>query len=166
MYGQQQKAPRWKDCIVHTMERLEHMQYATSAIYIRKAFDQESKNVTLEMIDDLQEVFHEILTTSDWMDNQTKASALDKANQMLRQIAYPDFILDDEKLDAYYDSLDVHGTDSYTDMLEKVARWGIEYAFKKLMRPVDRSEYNFNSAIVNAYYSPTSNTISQTTDLF
>ncbi|ETN79145.1 peptidase family M13 [Necator americanus] len=54
------------------------------------------------MIDDLQEAFREMLTTNDWMDKQTKATALDKAKQMLRQIAYPDFILDDAKLDDYY----------------------------------------------------------------
>ncbi|CAJ0589888.1 unnamed protein product [Cylicocyclus nassatus] len=158
MYGKQQKAPRWKDCITHTME-LEEMQYATSAIYIKKDFDQESKNVTLEMIDDLQKAFREILSSSDWMDDQTKTTALDKENRMLPQIAYPDFILDDEKLDAYYDGLDVRDTDSYTEMLEKVTRWGIEYAFKGLMKPVNRSEYNFNSAIVNAYYSMESNSI-------
>ncbi|CAJ0606368.1 unnamed protein product [Cylicocyclus nassatus] len=156
MYGKQQKAPRWKDCTSHTMHR---MQYATGAIYVRKAFDQESKNVTLEMIDDLQEVFRGILSTNNWMDDQTRATALDKANQMLRQIAYPDFILDDEKLDEHYDGLDVRDTDSYSEMLEKVARWGIEYSFRRLTKPVDRTEYNFNSAVVNAYYSSTSNSI-------
>ncbi|CAJ0606430.1 unnamed protein product [Cylicocyclus nassatus] len=159
MYGQKQKAPKWKDCTSHIIERLERMQYATSAIYIRKIFDRESKNVTLEMIDDLQEVFREILSNNDWMDGRTKATALDKANQMLRQIAYPDFVLDDQELNEYYDGLDVRDTDSYSEMLEKVARWGIEYSFERLTKPVDRSEYNFNSAIVNAYYSPTSNSI-------
>ncbi|VDM85147.1 unnamed protein product [Strongylus vulgaris] len=69
MYGKQQKAPRWKDCTSQTMHRL---HYATGAIYVRKAFDQASKNVTLEMIDDLQEVFREILLTTDWMDERTR----------------------------------------------------------------------------------------------
>ncbi|VDM75623.1 unnamed protein product [Strongylus vulgaris] len=156
MYGKQQKATRWKDCTSQTMHRL---QYATGAIYVKKAFDQASKNVILEMIDDLQEAFREILLTNDWMDERTRSTALDKANQMLRQIAYPDFILNDEKLDEHYDGLDVRESDTYSEMLEKVARWGIEYSFKRLIRPVDRSEFNFNSAVINAYYSYTSNSI-------
>ncbi|KIH68186.1 hypothetical protein ANCDUO_01481 [Ancylostoma duodenale] len=117
MYGKKQKAPRWKDCTSNTMHR---MQYAVGAMYVRKAFDQvlpsaplaylhgfnlsiqASKNVTLEMIDDLQQEFREMVLNNDWMDAKTKATALDKAKQMLRQIAYPDFILDDDKLDDHY----------------------------------------------------------------
>ncbi|KHJ99552.1 peptidase family M13 [Oesophagostomum dentatum] len=156
MYGKQQKAPRWKDCTSQTMHRL---QYATGAMYVRKAFDPASKNVTLEMIDDLQDVFHEILLNTDWMDEKTRATALDKAKQILPQIAYPDFILDDTKLDNHYSGLDVHDNEAYSDMLDKVGRWSIEYAFKRLTKPVDRTEFNFNAAVVNAYYSSTSNAI-------
>ncbi|EPB78564.1 hypothetical protein ANCCEY_02304 [Ancylostoma ceylanicum] len=78
------------------------MQYAAGAMYVMKAFDQASKNVTQEMIGDLLEAFRQMVLTNDWMDAKTKASALDKAGQMLQHIAYPDFILDDQKLDDYY----------------------------------------------------------------
>ncbi|CAJ0606418.1 unnamed protein product [Cylicocyclus nassatus] len=161
MLGQQQKLPRWKYCTKHTMEQ---MEYATSAIYVKKAFDQASKNVTLELLENLLEIFRDILSTSDWMDDETRAAALDKANQMLPLIAYPDFILDDEKLDQYYDGLNVHDNDSYSEMLEKVGRWKLESYFKQLIRPVDRSEFRYgvtdlNSATVNAYYLFTANSI-------
>ncbi|EYB96971.1 hypothetical protein Y032_0145g2515 [Ancylostoma ceylanicum] len=100
LHGKKQREPRWKVCTKDIM--LGEMQYAVGAMYVRKAFDQASKNVTLEIIDNLLEVFYEVVLKNDWMDTKTKAMALDKAKQMLRHIAYPDFILDNKKLDAYY----------------------------------------------------------------
>ncbi|KAJ1355849.1 hypothetical protein KIN20_013410 [Parelaphostrongylus tenuis] len=120
-----------------------------------------SKNVTLEMINNLQDAFLGIMVENDWMDERTKVTAIDKARHMLRQIGYPDFILDDEKLDNYYDGLCVEESDSYSQMMAKVTRWGIDFQFKRLMKPVDRNEFDFNPAIVNAYYSSTSNSISE-----
>ncbi|VDM54266.1 unnamed protein product [Angiostrongylus costaricensis] len=120
---------------------------------------QASKNVTLEMVNDLQDAFHNMVVDSDWMDETTKARALDKAGKMLRQIGYPEFILDEEKLDDYYSGLLIEESDSYSQMVEKLTRWGIEFHFKRLMKPVDRTEYNFNPAVVNAFYSSTSNSI-------
>ncbi|EPB75524.1 peptidase family M13 [Ancylostoma ceylanicum] len=141
------------------------MKYAAGAMYVKEAFDQASKAVAQEMIADLREAFQNMILTNDWMDAKTKASALDKAKQMLQHIAYPDFILDNEKLDDYYSGASdifkfaVQASDSYSQMVEKLSRWDLEYEFKRLIKPVDRNEFNFNSALVNAYYEYTSNTI-------
>ncbi|KIH65967.1 hypothetical protein ANCDUO_03705 [Ancylostoma duodenale] len=144
------------------------MQYAAGAMYVRKAFDQASKRATQAMIDDLMEAFHEMLRANDWMDTKTKAvsafflfglSAIDKANKMLRHIGYPDFILHDEKLDDYYSGLHVRLSDSYSQMVEKLLRWDLEYEFKRLIKPVDRNEFELNPAEVDAFYERTSNSI-------
>ncbi|KAJ1345890.1 hypothetical protein KIN20_000519 [Parelaphostrongylus tenuis] len=158
MFGREEKPPRWKDCTTETMHR---MKYATGALYVKKAFNEASKNVTLEMINDLQDAFLSMMTENDWMDESTKVTAIDKARHILRQIGYPDFILDDEKLDDYYKGLRVKEWDSYSQMVDKVARWNNEFQFKRLMKPVDRNEFDFNPAIVNAYYSFMSNSISE-----
>ncbi|KIH67764.1 hypothetical protein ANCDUO_01907 [Ancylostoma duodenale] len=156
MYGRKQKASRWKDCTTKTTYM---MKYAAGAMYVRKAFDQASKRATQNMIGDLQEAFRGMLRANDWMDTKTKALALDKVNQMLRHIAYPDFILDNEKLDDYYSGFTVQESDFYSDMVEKLLRWKLEYKFKRLIKPVDRNEYEFNPAEVNAYYEPSFNSI-------
>ncbi|EYB87308.1 hypothetical protein Y032_0265g653 [Ancylostoma ceylanicum] len=156
MQGKKQKAPRWRHCTTKTMGR---MQYAAGAMYVMKAFDQASKNVTQEMIGDLLEAFRQMVLTNDWMDAKTKASALDKAGQMLQHIAYPDFILDDQKLDDYYSGFNVLDSDSYSQMVGKLSRWNLVHEFKRLIEPVDRNEFDFNAAVVNAYYQPTSNSI-------
>ncbi|KAE9411976.1 hypothetical protein Angca_007151 [Angiostrongylus cantonensis] len=53
----------------------------------------------------------------------------------------------------------IKGSDSYSEMMEKLSRWGIEFGFKLLLKPVDRNEFDFNPAVVNAFYSSTSNSI-------
>uniref|UniRef100_A0A7I4Y525 Neprilysin n=2 Tax=Haemonchus contortus TaxID=6289 RepID=A0A7I4Y525_HAECO len=156
MYGRKQKVPTWKVCTSSTMHRL---QYATGAIYVSKAYDKATKNIALDMVSDLNEVFNEMLVENDWMDNATKNAAFEKANAMLRQIAYPDFILDSKKLDDYYRGFSVGETDSYSQMIEKLSRWRIECEFKRLIKPVDRTEYDFNPADVDAYYSHDFNSI-------
>ncbi|KAJ1345896.1 hypothetical protein KIN20_000528 [Parelaphostrongylus tenuis] len=156
MYGRKEKAPRWKDCTTTTMLRL---QYASGAMYVKKAFNEETKNATLEMINDLQEAFHDTLIENKWIDNATKAKALNKARHMVRHIGYPDFILDDKKLDDYYSGLSIEESDSYSQMVEKLIRWSIEFSFKRLLKPVDRAEFSINPAIVNAMYSTKSNSI-------
>ncbi|CAJ0607822.1 unnamed protein product [Cylicocyclus nassatus] len=85
--------------------------------------------------------------------------ALYKAEKMLGLVAYPDFILDAKKLDEQYEGLNIDDNDSYAKLMEKVARFGIKYIFKRLMESVDRSEYDFNPAAVNGYYFTLANTI-------
>ncbi|XGW10613.1 hypothetical protein V3C99_012258 [Haemonchus contortus] len=156
MYGRKQKIPRWKVCTSSTMKRL---QYATGAIYVSKVYDKASKNVTLDMVDDLIEAFNEMLVENDWMDNSTKNAASEKAKRMLKHVAYPDFILDSKKLDSFYEGLSVDETDSYSQMIEKLWRWEIEFYYKRLTEPVDRNEYDFNPAEVHAYHAFQFNTI-------
>ncbi|VDO82969.1 unnamed protein product [Haemonchus placei] len=168
MYGKKQKAPTWEECTSSTMHR---MQYATGAIYVRKVFDKVPKNETLDMVNDLIEAFNEMLVENDWMDKSTKKTV----KGMLRNIAYPGFILDSKKLDNYYKGVSedilraspkfsVDETDSYSQMIEKLSRWYIEFDFKRLTKLVDRTEYVFNPAVVDAYYSRYSNSISRQYD--
>ncbi|KAK6032686.1 peptidase family M13, partial [Ostertagia ostertagi] len=155
MYGRKQKSPRWKRCTHDTVER---MQHAAGAIYVSKFFNKASKNVTLDMVDDLRAAFKEMLIEVNWMDETTRKTAFGKIQEMLSLIAYPPFILDSKELDNHYNNFSVKDSDSYSQMVEKTSRFDIEFDFKRLIEPVDRSEYDFNAVVVDAYYSPHSNT--------
>uniref|UniRef100_A0A158P7B7 Peptidase_M13 domain-containing protein n=1 Tax=Angiostrongylus cantonensis TaxID=6313 RepID=A0A158P7B7_ANGCA len=94
----------------------------------------------LEMVNYVQEAFQDMLVENDWLDSSTKASALDKARNIRRVIGYPDFILDDKKLDDFYSGLSVLETDSYGQMTEKLARWRNDLEFLSLIMRANRSE--------------------------
>ncbi|KAK6052271.1 hypothetical protein COOONC_10223 [Cooperia oncophora] len=77
---------------------------------------------------------------------------------MLVHVAYPDFILDSKKLDKYYDNFSVEKTDSYSQMVEKAARWKSESSLKRLSKPVHRAEFFSDLTDVNAQYNFHTNT--------
>lgn len=60
------------------------------------------------MVSDIRAEFEEILKKVDWMDDATRANAIDKARSMSTHIAYPDELLDDRKLEEFYEGVSPH----------------------------------------------------------
>ena len=54
------------------------------------------------MIRNLRQAFSDLLEENEWMDDETRAVARDKANAMNEKIGYPEMLLDRRKLDAEY----------------------------------------------------------------
>ena len=48
------------------------------------------------MVENVRESFLQNLDDIDWMDNDTKKRAVEKANLIKKMIAYPDYILNDK----------------------------------------------------------------------
>lgn len=46
--------------------------------------------------------FSEMLNSTDWLDQETRALALEKINAMVPRIGYPDFVLNKEELENRY----------------------------------------------------------------
>ncbi|CAD6192583.1 unnamed protein product [Caenorhabditis auriculariae] len=156
MYGRKQRQPKWKECVGAAGGRL---GYASGAMYVRKFFNKEARTSTLDMISDIQEAFKIMMHANDWMDGETKKYALLKAEEMIKQIGYPDFIMNDERLDNWYKGLDGVEGESYSSLNEKTTRWRSDFVYRRLLEPVDRDEFVTSAATVNAFYSPTKNAI-------
>lgn len=78
------------------------MPIAAGALYVRKYFNEEARQNAIEMVADIRTEFLDLLKKVDWMDDQTKKNALDKAKSMSTHIAYPDELLDNRKLEEFY----------------------------------------------------------------
>lgn len=59
------------------------------------------------MVADIRAEFEDILKKVDWMDDQTRKNALAKAKSMTAFIAYPDELLDNRKLEEFYDGVSI-----------------------------------------------------------
>lgn len=81
------------------------LSISTGALYIRKYFDEDSKKKALEMVQDIRVEFKKILEQVDWMDDVTRKAALEKAESMSTHIAYPDELLDNKKLEEFYENV-------------------------------------------------------------
>ncbi|XP_043288930.1 neprilysin-2-like [Venturia canescens] len=127
-------------------------QILTSAMYVRRYFSKEAKRNAIEMVEDLMRQAIDMLEKNDWMDNTTKARALEKARTMTSYVGYPDELLDDHELEKYYEKLDISG-DSYLDSILKIVHFDEDLSWSKLHQPVNRSEWtgHADSATVDAY---------------
>lgn len=155
--GKTEREARWKECVDIVSGSL---SISVGAIYVRKYFKEDAKKNALEMVADIKEEFTKILKKVDWMDDETRESALDKAASMTSHIAYPDELLDNKKLEEFYEKLELT-EGNYLESILNLTLFGTEYSFSKLRKPVNKSDWvsHGRPAIVNAFYSSIENSI-------
>ncbi|XP_034935732.1 neprilysin-2-like isoform X2 [Chelonus insularis] len=155
--GKTEREPRWKECVDIVSNSL---SISVGALYVRTYFNEDAKKNALEMVSDIRSQFNKILQTVDWMDEETRKSALDKAASMTTHIAYPDELLDDSKLEKFYEKLEFDDG-NYLDCILNLTLFGTEYSFSKLRKPVNKSDWitHGRPAVVNAFYSSIENSI-------
>ncbi|XP_018313637.1 LOW QUALITY PROTEIN: membrane metallo-endopeptidase-like 1 [Mycetomoellerius zeteki] len=132
----------------------------TDSMYVRKYFKEDAKKTALEMVDDIRQEFTKILKRVDWMDEKTRKNALEKAADMTSHIAYPNELLDDRKLEEFYQGLEL-SADDYMGSIFNLSIFGTNFSFGRLRQPVNKTEWisHGRPAVVNAFYSSIENSI-------
>ncbi|XP_045542231.1 neprilysin-2 isoform X1 [Papilio machaon] len=155
--GKTERESRWKECVDTTSMSL---SISVGALYIRKYFNEDSKKNALEMVKDIREQFRRTLEEVEWMDDTTRRAALAKADAMAAHIAYPDEMLNDEKLSEFYEGLEM-SEDKLMESVLNLTLFGTDYLFQKLRQPVNKTDWvtHGRPAIVNAFYSSIENSI-------
>lgn len=155
--GKQEQEPRWKECVDITSGSL---PISVGALYIRKHFRQDSKSAALDMVNGIKSEFEDILKTVEWMDETTRKAALSKVKAMATHIGYPDELMDNNKLEEYFENLKINES-TYLESVLDMNIFGTNRAFKKLRLPVNKTDWITHSrpAIVNAFYSSIENSI-------
>lgn len=113
----------------------------------------------LEMTRRLQEAFRIILKENKWLGEHTKDYARMKIDRMNLKIGYPDFLLDNEKLNERYDDVDIH-PDYFFENTLSILRHLTRLEQTKLGTTVNKTAWGTAPAVVNAYYSRNKNQIS------
>ncbi|KAI4465576.1 zinc metalloprotease family m13 neprilysin-related [Holotrichia oblita] len=157
MTGETELVPRWKDCIIQCTSSL---SIAADALYVRKYFNERAKKSAQELVYNIKSEFKKTLKHVDWMDEETREHALKKADMMVEYIGYPYELLDDVKLEEYYQGLTVNEA-SYFKSALNVSLFSNKLSFKKLHQPVNKTDWSTHSEAtnVNAFYSPNENSI-------
>ncbi|XP_057331668.1 neprilysin-2-like isoform X2 [Microplitis mediator] len=156
--GKTERQPRWKECVNIVSSTL---SISVGALYVRTYFNEDAKKNAVEMVSDIRNQFNKILKTVDWMDEETRKSALEKAASMTSHIAYPDELLNDAKLGEFYENLQLDDNASYLKNILNLTLFGTEYSFSKLRKPINKSDWvsHGHPAVVNAFYSSIENSI-------
>ncbi|XP_050420480.1 neprilysin-1-like isoform X2 [Adelges cooleyi] len=146
---------RWRDCVDWTNKQL---GMAVGALFIRDNFSLESKVTAMDMIQSIREAFNELLNENEWMDDETRVVAREKAEAMKERIGYPDLLTDPHELDNQYIMLNVT-EDQFIVNVFNVLQFDALQNLEKLRLPVDKDKWSTEPAIVNAFYNPNKNHI-------
>lgn len=122
-------------------------------LYVEKHFNKHSKKKLIQMVDYIKKELHHILTTNDWMADETKVKAIQKLAKINVKIGYPD------KYVINYDLVEVSNFYPLIINFIKLRTFDIKNRLDKLYKPLNRDQWFMNSHAVNAYYSPSFNEI-------
>jgi len=134
---------------------------ATGALYVRKYFNHQSKEIAEEMTNAIKNRFEAILNSMKWMDEATRFSAKLKVKNMLTIVGYPKELMDDSQLIEYYEPLNINENNYFESVLNI---WSFETnnSLKKLREPYIKSDWKnwYGAAAIDAYYDMTKNVMS------
>nr|XP_006812594.1 PREDICTED: endothelin-converting enzyme-like 1-like [Saccoglossus kowalevskii] len=128
------------------------------AVFVKRKFPAESKKRVEDMIEDIKLSFHHIFDTLEWMDELTKDKAREKLNATFDMIGYPDYILDTEYMDKYYEKMTIVKDDFFQN-IQSSLNFEYENAKKKLNSPVEKYNWDMTPPEINAYYGNNNNAI-------
>ena len=149
--GQEQMEPRWKR-VINRMDQ--GLGEAIGRLYVEKYFDPESKVKIQALVGNLKLALRYRIQNLTWMENSTKAKALNKLDKTDIKVGYPDKWRD-------YSGLLIKN-DSY--VRNTLATWSFEfyhgdYGIDKIGKPVDPNVWELYPQEVNAGEDPVKNVL-------
>lgn len=149
MCGKEEQEPRWKRAMTIPNSMLGE---AVGELYVNKYFPEENKEYMLKLVDNLRVALGKHIDNLSWMSELTKGKAHEKLDTLTVKIGYPDKWKD-------YSEIEIDPAKSYLENVYKASVWYTQDNYKKLDKPVDKTEWHMTPQTINAYYNPTSNEI-------
>lgn len=155
--------PRSSRCFEFTLYSL---PISLNAHWVRSHLNRNAKSLAIKLVASIKEEFKKLLESVDWLDNKTRAEALQKANRMSSLVGYPDEFLDDEKLMQVYENMTVDESKFFEAVL-KLNTLDVYEGFRNLHAPINKTDWITHSfvAVVNAFYFATENNIRKFIDI-
>ncbi|XP_033212281.1 neprilysin-2-like [Belonocnema kinseyi] len=151
---------KWRECLGMTNNNV--LMASVGALYVRKYFTPESKKSAEEIAVDIKQQLKKDLKKVDWMDEKTRAGALDKLESLKMFIGHPDEILDDKIVDEYYKTLEITPHD-YIQAQLNLTIFMKNRAFSQLRKRADKSDWPWlihsYTTRTYSYYDENLNTI-------
>ena len=127
-----------------------------SEAYVERYFSAGAKADVEKMIDEFLDIYKERIQGLDWMSAATKKKAVEKLDAMAVNVGYPD------SWDTYLDKAEIKSKaqgGTYFSNILSILDAAKAKAIDDFQKPVDKTEWMMPAYTVNAYYSPTSNSI-------
>ena len=128
---------------------------ALGKLYVAQKFPPQAKAQMKELVGNLIKAYESRINALDWMDDATKAKAIEKLAKTNVKVGYPDKWKDYSSLSLTNNA----GEATYFDAMVNVAAYEFAENIAELGQPVDKSKWYMSPQTVNAYYNPPYNEI-------
>ncbi|KAI8903954.1 hypothetical protein DFJ77DRAFT_481304 [Powellomyces hirtus] len=146
--------PRWNTCLPAVDGSLGEV---LGRYFIVKAFPGNSKGEATTMVDYVTNAFVSSLPTTAWLDDVTRAKALEKAKAIVTKIGYADIVMQPKNLAEKYEAVKIG--DVYFDNMLNYRQWSTQKDLSDILKKVDKMSFGMTPPTVNAYYNPSGNEI-------
>ncbi|MCB9677305.1 MAG: M13 family metallopeptidase [Alphaproteobacteria bacterium] len=146
--GQTAQIPRWKRCVNRTDAAMGEW---IGRAYVDLKFAGDSKATAESMVDGIFVAFRKNLPNLAWMDDETRAKAVEKAEAFVAKLGYPNKWKD-------YSTVELDRAKHLENVIAGNL-FGTDELESKIGKPVDKDEWHMTPQMVNAYYNPPQNEI-------
>lgn len=145
----------WRHCITDTDQVL---GFALGSLFVREVFKGDSKQRAEDMIEEVKTAFKNNLPSLSWMDDETRAAAIDKANSVIDMIGFPEYILNKTRLNNEYKTLKINESEYFQNNIRNLY-FELQKNAALLRKSPEPYVWDMTPPTVNAYYTPTKNEI-------
>ncbi|KAJ8686861.1 hypothetical protein QAD02_022655, partial [Eretmocerus hayati] len=155
VFGLKEKTPRWKGCTGNVNA---DFGMALSYVYVKRHFDENSREQALKMLTDVRTAFDSMVSELEWMDAGTRTRAHNKLRAMRPFVGFPEWITRPEKLDDFYKEAHVVEGKLFETFL-KLTDAGLRKSLNSLREKPDKDRWISAGTTVNAFYSAILNSV-------
>ncbi|XP_053313249.1 phosphate-regulating neutral endopeptidase PHEX [Spea bombifrons] len=156
LLGTNSLAARWDRCVNYIENSL---PYAVGKMFVNAHFQEDKKKMMQELIEGIRWAFIDMLEKeNDWMDEETKRKAEEKAKTVMAKVGYPEFLLNDTYINEEVKMLKFSESDYFGNVLQTL-HFLSQSDFHWLRKEVPKKEWFTSPTTVNAFYSASTNQI-------
>ncbi|XP_048581643.1 endothelin-converting enzyme homolog [Nematostella vectensis] len=127
-------------------------------VFVDERFGEKSKKLVKEIVENIRQVLVTDLQNVDWMESNSRQAAIRKAKTIRENIGFPDYLLDDIKLDDIFRDV-VSERGKYFESSVSILSHDRQFNIRDFGKAVDKSRWLTSPIEVNAYYNPSSNKV-------
>ncbi|XP_044178105.1 endothelin-converting enzyme homolog isoform X2 [Acropora millepora] len=121
-------------------------------VFLDQKFFGDSKKSAMGIVSDIRAAFIATLDQQDWMDNTTRMAAKQKAERLIENVGYPDYIMDVDIMTSRYKEVQIHPK-TYFDNDVSIDKNKNQMKLARAGTKIDKSEWPFPPTMLNAFYS-------------
>lgn len=151
IYGTSSSSDRWKSCVRYLKSAYDMV---LGRMFVEETFNNKSKIESLDMIENIRTSFFETLEEIEWMDDDMKAFAREKAENIAEVVGYPEFLFDDDELNKMFRNLTMNSSLYFENVLQILQRDSKEsLGYLRTLNVGGRTKWATSPITVNAFYS-------------